>query len=193
MNNKRLFLGITLTLAIVLAWQLSVRYLAKRNNWALPGDKPPATQPTATQPVDAAITGPTTASAAITAPGIVAPTSAATQTAAASVTTRPLGYHAAPTTQPAPAELGSARPNDSQFAMAVALSARGAGVDLVTLNEFKQKVDSDDRYRFQSPYPASEDLTRPFATRSITINGTEVSLAGQAWRLQESDSTSATY
>ena len=53
-------------------------------------------------------------------------TGGAPSTQTALITTRPLGYHAVPATQPAPAELGSVTAHDPQYSMGLSLSAKGA-------------------------------------------------------------------
>ena len=76
--------------------------------------------------------------------------------------------------------------------MRVTLSSNGAGVDGVTLNnfrrgeDFKKKLADREVYTFQHPYPGKEDLTRPLATTEVTIDDKPVSLAYDAWALQSS-------
>jgi YidC/Oxa1 family membrane protein insertase len=186
MDTKRLFLAMGLSLAIVLAWQLAISYIAKKQGWTL-NAPPPATPEQVNTP-------PTTGSAA-TAPT----TGAAVSSGVAGATTQP-GLQvipAAPTTAPAATQpiitaIGSKQPGDGSYVLGVDVSPQGAGLNQVVLNQFKQAVGSPELYNFQ--HPLNDDLlTRPLATRSATVNGTELNLAGAQWNLVNSSGDSATY
>lgn len=90
-------------------------------------------------------------------------------------------------------DLGSFVANDDRFAMGVRLNPRGAGIDAVVLNSYRQRIHSDDRYTFQTPATdltaaggdptALTDATRVLATRYLTVDGVRVDLASLVWRI----------
>src|SRR5207245_1648587 len=59
--------------------------------------------------------------------------------------------------------------------------------------DFKLTVEKKDPYRFQEPYETSKDSTRPLATRSVTIDGTEYAIADVAWKRDDQKPGSAAY
>lgn len=181
MDTKRLVIAMTLAMAVVFGW----KYLV--DQFYPPTPKPPATQTAATQPA-------TQASGNPAAPAPLATTNpAATPAVEAQITSAPGALRAA---QAEPSEnviLGSAIDKDPNFAMAVNLSQRGAGIESVTLNTYRQVRERDDRYQFQKPYPQMTQPTSPLATRSVTIDGQTVGLDSVAWKLESKDTTSAVY
>ena len=100
MNTKRLIPAMLLAMALVMFWSIGVNYVYKKMGWAPPGQPIEQTEP-ATVPT----TSSTTAS-----PRIVT----TTQPAPPVAPIRPL-----PTTQTSEAILGSSRPKDENFVLAV--------------------------------------------------------------------------
>src|SRR5262249_55602772 len=101
---------------------------------------------------------------------------------------------AVPATQPAGTlEIGSSKPSDREFPLALKIVPEGAGLTEVVLNDFKKTVEGSEVYSFQQPYEEFETLSRPLATRSITVNGVRVELSITPWTLANSSPDSATY
>ncbi|MGD0462680.1 MAG: YidC/Oxa1 family insertase periplasmic-domain containing protein [Tepidisphaeraceae bacterium] len=97
------------------------------------------------------------------------------------------------TTQPAgaPTILGSDQPGDAEYALGMQIDPRGAGLDAVTLNSYKD-ADAKGLYKFQQPYADAGE--RPLATRSVVIDGQSVDLSAANWLLEPgSKKTTATY
>lgn len=136
---------------------------------------------------------PTTATSTQTSGDPAVPVSSgATSIGAAPVATT--GLRAAPATQPdASAKLGSIEFKDITYRMGLQLSSRGAGLDSVVLNEFKQNSKDPTLYTFQQPYPQAEKTRRALGTQAITVNGTTIDLSNTTWELEQSDSASATF
>jgi YidC/Oxa1 family membrane protein insertase len=173
MNRRTLIVMITM-LALFFGWQYLIVKIYTRMGWELPWEKKPA----ATQPVAT----PTTAST-------VATTRGAPATQAASPAT-------APTTPVArgslrlvggagSAVLGSPQKEDPQYRLGLHLTARGAGVESVTLNHYFQSIERKALYRFQVPYPEESPLALPLAARAVVVDDVELDLAGSAvsWEL----------
>jgi len=88
----------------------------------------------------------------------------------------------------APIELGSAAfdpRGKGQFPLGMLINVRGAALESVTLNQFRQDLKSDKPYVFQEPYASSSAYAAALATRSINVNGMEVALSGLNWRCAE--------
>ncbi len=176
MDTRRLVTAVLLTFAVVVAYQMSLTWIAQKKGWATKPIPPAATQP-ATQPSDAQST---TDSAA-----------PSTNSAGPASISRAV-VRVAPATQPASEiELGSATPNDPNYRMAVKIVPQGAGIEQVVLNEFKRTAESSDRYVFEQPYPEAESITRPLATRSVVVDGVTVNLFDIAWNYEPELSTEA--
>src|SRR5687768_8523018 len=149
MDKKRLFIAMTLAVALVLVWDPFLRYLDKKFNWGLT----PATQTqqpqTAAAPDGTGRPPPTTSTAPTT-------RQAATDTQPGPTTGQALaqGLRAVPSAAEAarPTDIGSATVDDPAYAMLVRLSPTGAGVESVVLNQFAKSVETDERYTFQQPY-----------------------------------------
>ena len=192
-DTKRMILAMTVALAFMFGWQYFLRWkYADYYKWKEEEARRLATQPAGgTQAPAPSTTTPST--------GATQPTAITTQPG--NVTTAPAapgGWRArgadVPTTQPV--ALGSAKPDDPNYAMAVELVGRGAAVDSVVLNSFRQNAkDPVTRYKFQTPYEnaADRERARSFLTRHVNVDGTDVDLSNVTWRLQSSDSTSATF
>ncbi len=175
MNERtRLVLFIAISAAILFSWGPLMTYFGFV--------QPPATQP-ASQPAVASTTSPAT-SDPTTQPVINFTPGNATVTPPA-IEPGP-GIKALPTTGPtAPVTLGSTAPKDPTYALELSINPVGGGLEQVVLNNFKQRVDSDERFTFEKPYgPAG---TSPLATRTITLNGQTIDISSQVWRVDRSD------
>jgi YidC/Oxa1 family membrane protein insertase len=192
MDTKRLLLGMSLAMAVMVGWTMMISYLDKLYpEWGL---VPPQSQvapaptptPVSTAPVPGGAVGlPTTAPAQMTA--------ATPATAAAAGAPVPAGIRAVPATRPVGATIGSTDPNDPAYAVAIELSPLGAAVDSVTLNRYKRTVSSEERYTFQRPYAGFEDKSRSLATQWISIDGVRTDLSAVPWGLQSSSPGSAVF
>lgn len=183
MDTKRLISMMLLSFAVIFGWQLIMFKI-----YGDPRQRAATTAP-ATQSV--ASSAPVT-----TAPAMVAASAAsATQPSPATqpqqtqpqLTQAPVQV-VSPATQPAFAILGST----TDYSMTVRLTSVGAGVESVELREF-DSPNRKTRYTFQTPADPTMPLTRPFATRSIFIDGNEVSLAGVNWTLEQADDAKASF
>ncbi len=197
MDKKRLITGMAVAMLLVIGWSRLVQYLAMSHpEWGWQKTDQPTTQQAvapATQTVESV--GPTTLPPTMAqVPTVTLPT-ATTQTASAG--TQPAGRFAiasSPTTQPVIVNIGSAADSDKQLKMAVELSSRGAGINSVTLNDYKRSVETPDLFVFQEPYRGrDDDETRPLSTRSITIDGTTVDLLNVSWQSVGKTADSATF
>jgi YidC/Oxa1 family membrane protein insertase len=160
-------------------WFILVRYVyPKHPNWDYAGtlNRPPQDQSSTTQPS--------------TAPGGEAATSAPSMTAASSpsllvASTQPAGAGATKV-------LGSEKPNDPNYGLGLQLDPRGAGLDSVTINSYKD-ADAKGLYVFQKPNPDEEDQLA-LATQSVVIDGQSADLNSADWRLEPgSTNTTATF
>jgi YidC/Oxa1 family membrane protein insertase len=90
-------------------------------------------------------------------------------------------------------KLGSEIPLDKEFPLQLDISPQGAGLDSVTLNDFWETAEHKNLYVYQKPFPEQESLTRPLATRWITINGQQLDVSNINWARTACDQTSVTY
>ena len=193
METKRLMLMMLVSFAVIFGWQVLVhRVLAPKYGWNMSG-QPRATSGPATN--QAATTPPATAPTTTTISG--APVLSAAPTTAPAAAPAAVRVVAA-ATQPTIATLGT----DPTFPIIVNISSAGAGLESVTLKEFKAppdmsrgkaRADAKQAYAFQQIVDSSDPNSRAMATRSVTVNGTEVPLAGVHWILEKQDSKSATF
>jgi YidC/Oxa1 family membrane protein insertase len=184
MDTKRLITMMLVSFAVIFGWQIFIGQLYQRHpEWKRP-------EQATTHPA----TAPTTPGAGQLATSATSPS---TQTnGAAATTTGPtmsaagaIGVKSPATAPTTTVTLGE---NDPDVRMEVRINSLGAGVDQVTLKEFNA-ADRKNPYTFQKPYDAGNPLTRPFATRAVTVNGTEVPLAGVPWVLESRTSRDATF
>jgi YidC/Oxa1 family membrane protein insertase len=177
METRRLILSMALMLGLFGAWQLTVKYLYKKypslaqQEQVQPGPTaPPSTAPALDESAafesPEPTTGPATASA---------------------------GIRVVEAEDGRFAELGSSQHQDPDFAVALSIDPHGAGLSSVTLNNFFETAEQKAIYTFQKPFAGFEPLTRPLATRAITVNGKTIDLSNTKWKLVSSDSTTATY
>jgi YidC/Oxa1 family membrane protein insertase len=208
MDTKRLIPMMLISFAVIFGWQVFINlYVMPRHpEWRKPGQA--ATQPATTQ---VALTSPTTAptvpATATTSPIVSAPPAPPTISTAPASASAPASTGAvrvvAPATQPSMATLGT----DAAFPMIVKISSAGAGLESVTLKHFdappdvthsgqgpaKLKAGEHIPYLFQEMVNPADPETRAMATRSISVNGTVVPVAGVNWTLEKQDGRSATF
>jgi YidC/Oxa1 family membrane protein insertase len=190
MDTKRLITGMLVIFAIVVGWQAFLAYLAKTNNWTLgPATQPSAATVPSSQP-DTAHLSATSRSTGTT----TAPTMAAAPPSLPATGLRVM----IPTTAPVPqtVTLGHSELDvkaKADYPLALKIDPRGAGVDQVFLNQFREAGGSDEPYDYQQPDPIDPAGTRPLATRSITIDGQMIDLLDQPWTLVKHDENSALY
>ncbi len=178
--------------ALILGWGWFTEYMYKKHpEWRRPGETvavdPATTRPAVTQP-------PASVNPAIeSSPTTVAP-SPATTASSTKANYRIVGGEGRQIT------IGSdARSKDNAVKMAVTLSATGAGVEQVVLNEFDaadqygKPPEQRQHYTYQQPFNGFEAVSRPLATRAITINGQRIDLASAKWKLASSDDSSARF
>jgi YidC/Oxa1 family membrane protein insertase len=203
MDTKRTLLGMVAIMVLVLGWNAFLQLEFNRHpNWRRPDQSTdsttqPTTAPTMSSADDNAaaatpgglhvLGGPV---AAMTLPAISNPTTApasqstVAQMSSATTQAASLMPQMMPTTAPAAgtsAFLGSVAASDPTYAVGLEINTKGAGLDEVVLNRFRENVDSNDRYSFQHPYDLNLDQTRPLATAAISIDGNSLPLADQIW------------
>jgi YidC/Oxa1 family membrane protein insertase len=136
----------------------------------------PATQPTAVASTGPT-TGPTTGSAiATTVPSVTAPAVAT-------------GFQPVDAPKPLMAVLGTG----SNYQMVLTVDPKGAGLQSVVLSKFYETAAHEHLYTFEQPLDGFESITRPMATRTVTINGTDVDLSNTTWQQTADTIDSATY
>ena len=175
MDNKRLILNVAVVLAVFFVWQASLKVIYKRHpTW--PGGPQAATQPvvpaTAVTPA-----GGTNAEPPTTGPAGAAVAALHAEDAGGSGTVR----------------IGSATAGDPAYPMCVEIDPAGAGLASVTLNGLFDTAKHQKQYAFQTPIDGAVVDTRPLATRSVTVDGREVSLATARWRQTGATADSATF
>jgi YidC/Oxa1 family membrane protein insertase len=186
MDTKRLLIGMAVAMLLVMGWAQLIQYLHRNNpEWDWGKETPPiaTTQPT-TQP------SPTTQT-------VLAPTTVPTMTATLSPATQQVesavpgaGLVALKEAGGTPATIGSAAPNDANAVMELSINPRGAGLNSVILNEFKQTVEKEDRYIFQKPFGGdADDESRSLATRSISVGPELIDLRNVDWQPVANPST----
>ncbi len=189
MDTKRVIIPMLIAMALVFLWTPAMHQIYKMAGWEWPEDRIASTQPTTEAATQEGATTSISSTSAMPATG---PT---TQSYITNATSKPGGYHvvvAQPSTQPVMPTLGSID-KKSDYAMALDLSPNGASIASATLNQFKRAVDSDDPYKFETPYSGEGALTLPLATRSVTIGGNEVALWDVPWKLVSQSTNSATF
>lgn len=71
----------------------------------------------------------------------------------------------------------------SPFPIGVTITNRGAAIESVTLNRFRDQYDQPTPYVFQKPYDVNSPLATPLATRSVSINGGAPQSLDKLWNL----------
>jgi YidC/Oxa1 family membrane protein insertase len=187
MDTKRLILSVTLMLGLLLGWRLLMNHLYTLHpswdpNWKAPEAvvaTQPAPPPTTQVAMAAATTGPTSGPVVASATQPTAP-----------IVQAPTGLHAISGSSADNARLGTAAKNR----MLLNLDPRGAGLDAATLVDFNATADPlSPRYQFEKPIDGFESITRPMATRSVTIDGRELDLSNCVWKQSEPSVDSMSY
>jgi YidC/Oxa1 family membrane protein insertase len=180
MDNRRLVIGMLVAMAVMMLWPQIVFFVGTQLGYDMRPKPAPTTQ---RAPGAGTTTMPSTAAAESSSPSGTAPSMASAS-----------GLRIAPATQPAvPVQIGSASENDPKYKMALRIVPRGAGLDSVALNEFKMAAQGKEPYTFQQPYPGAAAISRPMATRSLTLDGATIDLSSADWALDASDERSASY
>ncbi len=188
MDNKRLLIF----LPIVMIFFIGFQFVLKSVKQAHPDWDPPAKQTAE----NTALVTPTTAPVASTA-GPVGPVGPSTQNSLPTMSAgtgstgggmRPVGAPNA-----VASTLGSEQPKDPVFPMQLLINSQGAGIDSVTLNDFWESAERKSLYAYQKPFAGQEAMTRPLATRWITINGQQLDVSKLDWQRVSVAADSATY
>jgi YidC/Oxa1 family membrane protein insertase len=175
MDNKKTVIGMAVVILLTLGYGVFLKYYLYPHhpNWDYAGtlDQPAPDPNSATKP--------STRSAG---------TMAAT---AQSISTEPTSALLVASTRPSrtPMLLGSVQPKDPKYGLGLQIDPRGAGLDQVTVNSYKD-VDAKGLYSFQQPYADAKDQLA-MATRSVVIGDQSVDLDSANWQL-EPGSTNAT-
>ena len=184
MERKQTLIWVIVAMALVLGYMQLLPVLYEKYPDLKPKD--PAT--TALNPTPATQPGPATG------PGTTQPATAGATSAPGAAPTTGLRVLAAAEGEAKPWALGSDQYRDPTYALRLALSPHGAGVQSVTLNSFHRTVEDKDLYTFQQPLAGHENATRALATQWVSVNGgPRLDLSGVSWALRESSATSATY
>ncbi len=179
MSNKKTYIAMGIVFALIVGYTIFVKEVIwpKHPNWNTTGAPIPAEQPEMKS-----------AGSANNEPG-TAPTTTVQNMMPA---TAPTALRAIGTEQAGPpVVLGSIKPNDPNVAIGLSVSAMGAGLDSVNLNEAKE-IDAKEMYQFQQPYPGHDD-TRSLAAQTVTVNGHAIDLLGVTWKQESASAMSATY
>jgi YidC/Oxa1 family membrane protein insertase len=169
METKRLILLMVIGFVLILGWQPLIQTLTKKAGYQLPA---PATQP--------AVTSTDLATSTAT-PGVGAPSGGTATTTGARMGAGGWTVDAA-TGEEKVDVIGSAIPGNPAYALEVGVSTIGAGLDHVTLNDYKLSLRKGDPFIFQRPGPAPfAEQTRSLAVRNVTIDGTTINLTGAKW------------
>src|SRR5436305_4401502 len=138
MDNKRVILGTTIGLALILLWQFVAvpLILHSHPDWAKESPKENPTTAPAVAPTSPATTQ---VAAAGTSNPATGPTTSASATAP-TISAADAGLHVVEAKKPGIAGLGSAMVKEPKFAMKLDLRPDGAAVQQVTLNEFKREA-----------------------------------------------------
>ena len=189
MDKRQWISAISLSIAVFALWTVFETWYLKTHPPLPEQSNAAATQPAPVSNAPAIATSNPASTNPSTGP-------AATQGAAPAMAA---GMHAVPSTQPA-AEilLGSADKSDPTYAMQVALTADGAAVSDVVLNDYysphdnTQPKNAKSLYEFQKPF-VDHPGTEVLATRSLIINDTPVDLWNVRWNTVSSTATSAVF
>lgn len=197
MDKKRTIIGLLFTLPLIGGWLLFERHLHEAHpEWyaaQVAPDAAPIILPTTGLSTTGPTMGPTTTQE-----------SATTQAGTTQITgTQPVAIQALPSTVPSldlkvsaaakPSQLGSGTLDDANFSMLVNLTAQGAAIDGITLNQFRRGEDFKkalkDRgvYTFQGTYSGVGDrfaFARSMGSRFITVNGKTLDVSSAQWNLE---------
>lgn len=190
MDNRRLLLVILISIPIVLLWEPLVVFVGRQLGYDMTRRPAPTAQtdprpgvPGTTQPVTAAGLAPA---------GLDPTTGPAVEQASPQGGVRVLATGRGETFT-----IGSATPNNPDYAAGVVLNTRGAGIDSITLNRYQADIGNDARYVFQRPYDAYPDASRPMSSAELdgSIDGVpfQVDLSTVDWAVQAKSAEGATF
>jgi hypothetical protein len=94
------------------------------------------------------------------------------------------------TTQPVGARLGT---DTTKFPLILDIDPIGAGLKSVTVSGYYVHADKKVLYSFEVPTEKFESVTRPLATRTLTLDGKAVDVSNTIWTMSQSSASSATY
>jgi YidC/Oxa1 family membrane protein insertase len=190
MDMKRTVIGVVLAMAFFIGWYMLVDYV--NTTWP-PTEAPQAAaaaaapEPAATQPGGGGI-GATSQPAGTPAPAVPSMAAQSTLTGLQLLDYTPGVQYTA--------TLGSAARKDPTYALQLVTSPVGAGVDSVVLNDFLASVDDPEKkpYTYQQTDPAVRAAFGPaLGTRSVTVNGSKLDVAGAVWRVESTGPAHVTY
>ncbi len=181
MDTKRMIPIILVMMVLVVLWQPAVNWIGTKLGYDMHAV---VHQDAATQPSDSHDNN---SSVAPTPNGSTQPTMSGAAPAMSAGR-----FTAVPATQPSSVEIGAFALKDPTYPIGLRISSRGAGLNAVVLNDFKQSVDGTEAYTYQQPYEGFENRSRPLATRSVTIDGVELNIEDRDWQLVSSSTSQAT-
>lgn len=158
MDFKRYFPLMLLGLLLVVGWPILMDRIAKHFNWTSTANLKEA-------------------------PTLPASNIDSTSTSAPAINSR--WTIVPPTDDPAILNLGSMVSKNPTFSVGMNIESEGAGIRSVVLNQFKQKLDSEEPFTFGMPYEGFESRTRMLATREVIIDGEPIDVSKARWTLIE--------
>jgi YidC/Oxa1 family membrane protein insertase len=187
MEIKRVVISTALALALFAGWFFFITWANKTYGPPVDQSAQNASSPAApagTSPSTQAVTPTTNSAATAATPGVTPPAT-------------PTGFHLLTTSEGKGVDLGSEKHNDTQFAIRLRTTPRGAGVESVVLNAFYRAVDDPKKEPFSFQQQTDENILAQYghalATRSITVDGQVIDVSKLNWTLDAQDATSATY
>lgn len=179
MNMKQTLIWVLAASVLTVGWLVALSYIERHYPDVARKEVPPESAPAVTQP--AVLPPPTTA------PTTMPTTMASTQSVGTGL------YVVAGAPAPATTQLGAAQPHDPAYSLQMTLSANGAAVESVVLNDFYKTVERKELYAFQQPVAALGPGAKSLATHSVTIDGQTLDISAANWALSQSSIDSATY
>jgi len=179
MDSKQMVVIVVLLMALGFGWQLFLVHEYRVHPEWKRTDEPTTSSPAASTPVIEAAPG--------TQPSQLSP--ATTQSAGGWQFASP----AAGQSPTATTTIGSDQFEDPRYHMSLAISAAGAGLDSVVLNQYHQEVDSPALFTFQSPYELDPKDSRSLGTMAVVVDGHAVATGDAGWNLIDQTDASATY
>src|SRR5437763_11382536 len=167
MDNKRTWILMAVVIGLTFLWLQGLQpWLAKKYGWKMGPDQA-TNQPAPDGGAGGAATTPATGSASGTA--ALGSASVDVGVAAAPVVLGYVGYDADAKVK-------------SPYPLGLMINNRGAALDSVTLNRFRDQYDRPEPYVFQRPYGTASPLSAALATRAITFGGSEHPLHNVYWQ-----------
>ena len=168
MNQKQKLLTMMVMLGLSFLWMFVVLpNLSKKYNWKYGADAPTTPVTSVTPPASSPASGPTTGTGGNPTTSTIVAVKAATQPA--SVVIGSTEYDPDP------------KHPKSLFPLGVTINNRGASIESVTLNRFRQQYDQPKPYVFQKAYDVSSPLAAALATRWVSIDGSAAQPLGNVY------------